>query len=70
VRSVMYFNPLKVFLPVSLLLFTLGGIKLIRDLIVYSFHVPTNTVLVLLTAAQLAAMGLLADLIVKRSKPH
>ncbi len=70
VRSVMYFNPLKVFLPISILLFTLGGIKLIRDLIVYHFHVPTNTVLVLLTAAQLAAMGLLADLIVKRSKPH
>ncbi len=70
VRSVMYFNPLKVFLPISILLFTFGGLKLIRDLIVYSLRVPTNTVLVILTAAQLTAMGLLADLIVKRSKPH
>jgi glycosyltransferase involved in cell wall biosynthesis len=67
VRAVTYFNPLKVFLPLSLFLFTFGGIKLIRDLIVFRLHVPTSTVLILLTAAQLGAMGLLADLIVKRS---
>jgi len=70
IRSVMYFNPLKVFLPLSLFLFTIGGIKLIRDVIVYHFHVPTTTVLILLTAAQLGAMGLLADLIVRRGTPH
>jgi glycosyltransferase involved in cell wall biosynthesis len=67
VRAVMYFNPLKVFLPLSLLLFAVGGIKLIRDVIVYNFHVPTGTVLVLLTGLQLGAMGLLADLIVKKN---
>jgi len=70
VRAVTYFNPLKVFLPLSLLFFTLGGVKLVRDLIIYNFHVPSNTVLVILTAAQLGAMGLLADLIVKRGKSH
>jgi glycosyltransferase involved in cell wall biosynthesis len=70
VRSVMYFNPLKVFLPLSLLLFTGGAIKLVRDLIVFNFHVPTSTVLILLTAVQVGAMGLLADLIVKRSVEH
>lgn len=67
VRSVMYFNPLAVFLPVSLGLAALGGLKLVRDLIVYNLRVPTNTVLVLLTAIQLGAMGLLADLIVKKT---
>jgi len=67
VRAVMYFNPLKVFLPLSLLLLTFGGIKLIRDLIVFHLHVPTSTVLIMLTAVQLGAMGLLADLIVKKS---
>jgi glycosyltransferase involved in cell wall biosynthesis len=66
VRTVTYFSPLKVFLPVSLLLFTVGGIKLIRDVIIYNFHVPTSTVLIMLTAVQLSAMGLLADLIVKK----
>ena len=70
VRAVTYFNPLKVFLPLSLFLFTIGGIKLIRDVIVYNFHVPTTTVLIMLTAAQLGAMGLLADLIVKKGIRH
>jgi len=67
IRSVMYFHPLKVFLPLSLVLFAFGGIKLVRDLIVFNLHVPTSTVLILLTALQVAAMGLLADLIVRRS---
>ncbi len=70
VRSVMYFHPLKVFLPLSLILFGLGGLKLIRDLMVFNWHVATSTVLVLLTAMQIAAMGLLADVIVRRSGPH
>jgi glycosyltransferase involved in cell wall biosynthesis len=70
VRAVMYFNPLKVFLPLSLLLLTGGAIKLVRDLIVFNFHVPTSTVLIMLTAVQIGAMGLLADLIVKRNVPH
>jgi len=67
VRAVTYFNPLKVFLPLSLLLLTGGVIKLVRDLIVFNLHVPTSTVLILLTAVQVGVMGLLADLIVKRS---
>jgi glycosyltransferase involved in cell wall biosynthesis len=67
VRSVMYFNPLKVFLPLSLLFFVFGTIKLIRDLIVFNLHVPASTVLVVLTGVQLAAMGLLADLIVRKN---
>jgi glycosyltransferase involved in cell wall biosynthesis len=65
VRTVTYFNPLKVFLPTSLLLFTVGGIKLIRDVIIYNFHVPTSTVLIMLTAVQIGVMGLLADLMVR-----
>jgi glycosyltransferase involved in cell wall biosynthesis len=70
VRAVMYFNPLKVFLPMSLLLFAVGGIKMVRDIIVYAFHIPTTTVIIILTAVQLGAMGLLADLIVKKSASH
>jgi len=67
VRAATHFNPLKVFLPLSLFLFGVGGVKLIRDVITYNFHVPTTTVLIMLTAAQVGAMGLLADLIVKKS---
>jgi len=68
VRAVTYFSPLKVFLPLSLFLLGIGGIKLIRDVIVYNFHVPTTTVLIMLTGAQVGAMGLLADLIVKKGE--
>lgn len=70
VRAVMYFNPLKVFLPLSAFLLAFGGIKLIRDLIVFNLHVPASTVLVLLSAVQLGAMGLLADLIVRKTKDN
>jgi glycosyltransferase involved in cell wall biosynthesis len=70
VRSVMYFYPLKVFLPLTLFLLALGMLKLIRDVIVYNFHVPTTTVLIILTAVQLGAMGLLADLIVRKNTPR
>lgn len=66
VRTVTYFNPIKVFLPLSLILLTVGGLKLIRDIIVYNFHVPPGTLLIMLTGVQLAAMGLLADLIVRK----
>lgn len=68
VRSVMYFNPLKVFLPVSLLFLLVGLVKMVRDFIYWgNFHVPAITLVILVTAVQLAALGMLADLIVKRS---
>jgi glycosyltransferase involved in cell wall biosynthesis len=66
VRAIMYFNPLRVFLPLTLFLFALGTGKLVYDLIVHSFRIPTNTVILILTAFQVGAIGLLADLIVKR----
>lgn len=68
IRAITYFNPLKVFLPLSLLLFAAGAIKLVRDLIVYDWHVPGSTLMIILTAFQLLAIGLIADLIVKRAR--
>ena len=70
VRAVTYFNPLKVFLPISLFLFAVGGIKMVSDIFRYNFHIPTTTVIVLLTAVQVAVMGLLADLIVRKGASH
>jgi len=67
VRTIMYFNPLKVFLPVALTLIVVGVVKLIRDIIYYrGFYVPGVTLMLILTAIQVGAIGLLADLIVKR----
>jgi len=68
VRTIMYFNPLKVFLPVALTLTVVGAIKLVRDIIYYrGFYVPGVTLMLILTAIQVGAIGLLADLIVKRT---
>lgn len=66
VRTVTYFNPLKVFMPISLSLFTVGVLKAFYDIVAYRFHFAPSTVLLLLTAVQIAALGLLADLIVRR----
>ena len=69
VRTIMYFNPLKVFLPVALTLIVVGAIKLVRDIIYYRGpYIPGVTLMLILTAIQVGAIGLLADLIVKRAR--
>ena len=64
-RMVMYFNPIKVLMPVALWILGLGFLKLFVDLFRFGFRVPGSTVLVLLTGLQIAALALLADLIVR-----
>ncbi len=67
VRTIMYFNPLRLFIPATVILFLVGLIKFIVDLVRFDFtgHIPASTVIILLGAIQVAAIGLLADLIVK-----
>ena len=64
-RMVMYFNPLKVLMPLALWILALGLLKLGIDVVRLGFRVPGSTVLVLLTGLQIAALALLADLIVR-----
>ena len=66
IRTVTWFNPLKVFMPVALLLGGLGLFWLIYDIV--RWDVRTATVLLILAAIQVAAIGLLADLISKRGR--
>ncbi|MBN1401913.1 MAG: glycosyltransferase family 2 protein [Anaerolineae bacterium] len=68
VRAIMYFNPLRVFLPLSTSLLAIGFGKAIYDIFAYNFHFAPSTVMLVLTAIQLGAIGLLADLIVRRGK--
>ena len=63
VRTVMYFNPLRVFLPASLLLLVLGLAKTLYDNFVLR-NIRESDVLILLSAVLVGMMGLLADLIV------
>jgi hypothetical protein len=62
---VMYFNPIKVLMPLAIFLFGLGSIKAIVDMIRYSFRVTTNAMLLIVTGLIIASVALLADLIVR-----
>jgi hypothetical protein len=64
-RMVMYFNPLKVLMPVALSLIGLGIAKAIFDLIVHPLLFAINTVLILVSGLIIGSMALLADLIVR-----
>jgi len=69
VRMVLSYNPLRVFMPLAIALLLIGFGKLATDAIRYDLRVTTNTLLILFAAFQLFVIGLLADLIVRLSKP-
>jgi glycosyltransferase involved in cell wall biosynthesis len=64
-RMVMYFNPLKVLMPVALVLIGLGLAKGIFDIIVHPLLIAVDTVLIFVTGLIIASLALLADLIVR-----
>jgi glycosyltransferase involved in cell wall biosynthesis len=64
-RMVMYFNPLKVLMPVALFLLGLGVAKAVYDMVVHPLLFAVNTVLILVTGLIIASLALLADLIVR-----
>ena len=65
VRMCLSYNPLRVFLPLAVILGTFGVGKMIVDWVVHDFRLATNTLLILFAAFQLLAIGLLADLFVR-----
>ena len=68
-RMVMYFNPLKVLMPLALWILGLGFAKIVYDLIAHPFRITGATVLVMVMGFQIAALALIGDLIV-RSRPR
>ena len=64
-RMVMYFNPLKVLMPIALVLLGLGTAKAVYDIVVHPFHVADDTVLIFVSGLIIATLALLADLIVR-----
>lgn len=69
IRTVTWFNPLKIFFPAALIVIFGGIIKIIVDSILKGyFRITGTTIIVLLVGIQLIAIGLLADLIVQRVK--
>src|SRR5580700_1539978 len=69
-RMVMYFNPLRVLMPVALFLLGLGVAKGVYDIISstadgHPLLIAVNTVLIVVTGLIIASLALLADLIVR-----
>lgn len=60
VRTISLFNPLKVFLPISALLMTLGLIDLLYELI-FNFNVSSASLLLILSSIVIFFFGILAD---------
>jgi hypothetical protein len=64
-RMVMYFNPLKVLMPLALWLVGIGLAKGVFDLIAHPVRFAVNTVLIFITGMIIGTLSLLADLIVR-----
>ncbi len=64
-RMVMYFNPLKVLMPIALVLLGLGTAKALYDLAAHPLHIADDTVLIFVSGLIIATLALLADLIVR-----
>ena len=65
VRTVVYFNPLKVFLPISLFLCASGFALLLWRMIAFG-DIGEMEILALLSGLQIGFMGFLADVLVRR----
>ncbi len=69
VRTALYFAPLKIFIPLSLSMIGLSFLKMILIDILLIQNMTDSTLFLLLAGIQVGMLGLLADLIDKRSTP-
>lgn len=67
VRAIMYFRPLRIFIPLSLIIMFLGGLKIIHDFVKYQI-IGSLDVIIFLSGILVILVGLLADLIVVVSR--
>lgn len=68
IRTVMYFNPLKIFIPLSITLFLIAMLLFCYSHFILGKVMDITVIVILMTSIQIAAMGLLADLVDKRSQ--
>jgi glycosyltransferase involved in cell wall biosynthesis len=64
-RMVMYFDPLKVLMPLALWLIGIGFVKGVVDMIRHPFYFPASTVLLVVTGLTIGSLALLSDLVVR-----
>ena len=70
IRMVLAYDPLRVFIPVVSVLGALCTLKLGYDVATKDWRVATNTLLLGAAAVQMLAVGLLADLVVRTTRPR
>jgi len=68
IKLALYFKPLKVFIPLSLILFLVGIIIFFYSLFFTPRVLDTTTAIFIISSIQVLAIGMLADLIVKNTK--
>jgi polyisoprenyl-phosphate glycosyltransferase len=68
-RMTMYFNPLKVLMPLALTLLAIGAVKAVYDVADHPVHIAEDTVLTVITGLIIGSLALLGDLVV-RSRPE
>lgn len=66
-RTVMHFNPLKIFLPLALFFVASGAAVFLLSWAYMDRPLDTTSLLLIVTGVQLGAVGMLADLIARRS---
>ena len=69
VRMMLSYEPLRIFMPLGITLLGFGTGKMVFDIVTKDFRIATNTLLLLFAAFQVIAIGLLADLVVRVTKP-
>ncbi len=70
IRMVLSYNPLRVFLPLAMSLLLLATVKLGFDWYTRDFRLAANTLLLFFAGFQTLMVGLLADLVVRATKPR
>lgn len=66
IRTVLYFNPLRIFVPLSLPLIVIGFLLILFQAIYYQ-DISSIAIIIILAGIQIMAIGMLADLIDKRT---
>lgn len=69
IRTVLYFDPLKIFLPISAFFFVASIAVLILSYLFTPKIMDITTVILFISGVQILAIGMIADLIDKRSRP-
>ncbi len=64
-RMVMYFDPIRVLMPIALWIMGLGFVKLVVDLVRYDLRVTTSTLLAILVGFQIVVLALIGDLVAR-----